>query len=415
MARSDHAGGLAVLSSSSFSLPPLPVVAFGVGSSSQVADQVRMIGEERAFLVADPGVVAAGLVGPLVDALRAAEVVVEVFDGVEPNPTDENVDAGTERLRAFGRAAVIVVGGGSAMDAGKCMALAAPNAGRGVDFAYHTRLDGDTIDFSSLVPPAFPEHDGYPVIAVPTTAGTASETNGAGVITDVAEGRKVTFMADSVKPKVVLLDPALTVGLPPVPTATCGMDALTHAIEAFTSQMANPYCDAVALGAIEMVAEWLPMVIDDPSNLEGRSQMLLASHMAGIAFSSGPLLGLVHACGHPLSGRLHQPHGQTLATMLPHVMAFNAEVCGPKYARVARAMGAGTEGGDAAGGTEAAIEAVRRLSERVGTARSVADLGGDESLVEVLVEDALADPVILTTPRPPSRQDVRDLYLAAMG
>ena len=311
-----------MISGSPFSLTPGATTVFGPGSSLQLAEHLPP-GMERAFVVADPGVVSAGLVGPIVDALGAAGVRCEVFDGVDPNPTDSNVDAGVDRLRAFGDAVVVLIGGGSAMDCGKCIAIAGPNEGRGIDYALQVGLsEADMIDFATLGSARQPERTPYPTFAIPTTSGTASETNGGGLITDSSAHRKLMFNNDDVKPTAVMLDPSLTLGLPTVPTGTCGMDALTHAIEAYTSQRANAWADTLALRAIELVGLWLPKAVSDGSDLEARAQMLWAAHLAGLAFSAGPLLGLVHATGHPISARFNAAHGQTLATMLPHVMRF---------------------------------------------------------------------------------------------
>ena len=363
---------------------------------------------ERAFIVADPGVVDAGLVGPLEQSLTDAGVEHQTYSGVEPNPTDANVNDGVDQLRDFGEAVVVLVGGGSAMDCGKAIAMTAPNEGQALDYAFTPALDeNDVIDMMSLLAATVPENEPYPTIAVPTTSGTASETNGGGLITETANDRKLMFNHDGIKPSSVLLDPALTLGLPPVPTATCGMDALTHSIEALTSSAHNPYADGLALQAIRMVGEWLPQVMDDPSDIEGRTQMMLASHLAGRAFSSGPLLGLVHAVGHPLSAVLHQPHGQTLATMLPHVMRFNAEVVGDRYGLVGQALGVDTD-------VDAAIGAVEALSARVGTDKSLTDLGATSDHVPTLTEQALTDLIIMTTPRYPSRAEVTELYHAAL-
>lgn len=387
---------------------PHPQVVAGPGVATSLPEHVAATGVGRAFLVADRGVVAAGLLEPITAALDAAGIEHAVFSDVDPNPTDTNVDAGLAAIAEFGEAVVVLVGGGSAMDCGKYVALAASNGGGGTDLAFHVGLDAnDMIDFATLVPPRPAERDGYPTIAIPTTSGTASETNGGGLITDTTEGRKLTFSHDSVRPRVVLLDPTLTLGLPPVPTATSGMDALTHAIECLCSSGATPYADGMALQAIRMVGEWLPRVMDDPSDLEARAQMQLASHLAGVAFSSGPLLGLVHATGHPISARLHQPHGQTLATMLPHVMRFNMEVSADRYALVAEALGHGRD-------ADAAIDAVQALSARVGTDKTLTELGGTSDLVTTLVDDALSDLIILSTPRYPNRAQVRELYLAAL-
>jgi alcohol dehydrogenase class IV len=389
-------------------LTPMPTTVLEVGAWASLADHVRATGRERAFVVADPGVVAAGLVAPIAALLDGAGIEHQVFDGVDPNPTDRNVDAGLAALRTFGPAVVVLVGGGSAMDLGKYLALAAPNEGGGTDFAFAPSLGADdAIDFATLAPKAFALADPLPTIAIPTTAGTASETNGGGLITETSTQRKLTFNHDGVLPRVVLLDPSLTVGLPRTATAACGMDALTHAIEAMTSLNSNPLSDGLAFQAIRMVTTHLPQAVEDPANLEARAQMLLAAHLAGRAFSQGPLLGLVHATGHPVSAVLHQAHGQTLATMLPHVMRFNAEAVGERYGWVAEAMGAGS---DAA----AAIEAVEALSARVGTDRSLTELGGDASLIPTLVDQALSDLIILTTPRMPSRAEVTELYEQAM-
>jgi alcohol dehydrogenase class IV len=390
-------------------LTPMPATVVEVGAWAQLPAQVRAAGTERAFLVADPGVVAAGLVEPMVALLEGAGIEHAVFDGVDPNPTDRNVDVGLEALRSFGPCAVVLVGGGSAMDLGKYLALAAPNEGSGTDFAFAPSLGADdAIDFATLAPRAVPTAAPWPTIAIPTTAGTASETNGGGLITETATQRKLTFNHDGVLPRAVLLDPALTVGLPRAATAACGMDALTHAIEALTSTNSNPLSDGLALQAIRMVTEHLPTAVERPDDLEARAQMLLAAHLAGRAFSQGPLLGLVHATGHPISAVLHQAHGQTLATMLPHVMRFNAEVVGERYGWVASAMGAGDT-------ADAAIAAVGALSERVGTARTLGELGGEASTIPLLVDQALSDLIILTTPRMPSRAEVTELYEQALS
>jgi len=400
--------------SSALGLSMTPV-EFGPGVSMNLPAQVRGLGHGRAFIVADPGVMAAGIAEPIVDALRADGIEVGIFSGVDPNPTDANVEAGVEALRAFGDGVVVLLGGGSAMDAGKAIALCAVNEGRALDYMFQPELANDAIDFATLLPARFPTAEAPPVIAIPTTSGTASETNQYAVITDSAVDRKLLLDAGSVRPCRVLLDPSLTLKLPVVPTATTGMDALTHSIEAFTSSNPNPFSDAVALGAIGIVSRWLPAVVRDGTDLEARSQMMLAAHMAGIAFSNGPALGLVHAMGHPLSARLHAAHGQTLAIMLPHVMRFNMASCAERYARIALAMGVG----DVAGmspqqGAAAAIDAVEQLSAEVGTAMTITDLGGDGSMIDGLATDALRDLVILTTIRPPTRPEVVHLYELAL-
>ncbi len=384
-----------MLASQTFQIRPLPTLVFGVDASLDLATHVKALGRTAALIVTDKGLMASGAASALLDKLAADGVQVEVFDGVSANPTDENVEAGALRLRALGNAVVVALGGGSSMDCGKAIALLATNGDKVTDL--QTRGQ---------------KTPGVPVIAVATTAGTGSETNSACVITNTALGRKTYVMHPSIVPVVSVLDPKLTLGLPRYPTATCGFDVLTHAIEAFTSNRTTPYSDAVALGAIQLVARHVRKVVEDGSDLEARSQMLLASSMAAIAFNvSG--LGAAHGTGHALSARLNAAHGQTLATMLPHVMAYNLDVCAAKYAQVAEALGAGKPGASVEAQAQAAIDAVVALREDIGINRSIRDLGGADDLLALLVGDALADGVNLSNPRPVDAAAIEALYKAA--
>jgi len=368
----------------------------------------------RAFVVTDAGVRGAGIVDPIVAALEQAGIPTRVFDEVSPNPTDVNVAAGVAAVRDFGLdgTVIVLVGGGSVMDCGKYVSLAATNGVTNLDLAFAPDLDAnDRIDFSTLMPKAAATNPGLPTIAIPTTSGTASETNGGGLITDTTTDpkvhRKLTFNNPSIRPVTVLLDPMVTTGMPARGTAACGMDVLTHAIEAYTSTQANPYADALALHAIRLTARWLPAAIADGQDLVARGYMQVAAHLAGRAFSAGPLLGLVHATGHPISGQLHQAHGQTLATMLPHVMRYNRDTVAARYADVGEALGAEHD-------PDAGIAAVERLSSAVGTAKRLGELGATSDHIATLAQDALRDLIILNTPRYPSRKDVHELYAAAM-
>ena len=394
---------------STYTLEPMPTTIVGEGTVAEVAQHVRAHGS-RAFVVSDPGVRAAGIVDTVVDALTADGLEWTVFDDVDPNPTDANVAAGVESLRGFGAdgAVMVLVGGGSVMDCGKYIAMAAPSGIEDSSLAFSPDLDAaDRIDFATLGPPSRVSAPCVPTVAVPTTAGTASETNGGGLITRTEDHRKLTFSHPDVRPRAVVLDPLLTVGLPPGATAVCGMDVLTHAIEAYTSTAANPYADGLALHAIRLAGQWLPQAVAVGSDVEARAWMQIASHLAGRAFSSGPLLGLVHATGHPVSGTFGAAHGQTLATMLPHVMRFNLEAVSDRYADVGAALGVARD-------PLAAVEAVETLSATVGTDRSLSDLGAKAQDIDALTTDALRDIIILNTPRYPSREEVHTLYEQAM-
>ena len=392
-----------------FTLDPMGTTAVGENSIGNLAQHVQAHGT-RAFFISDAGVQGAGVLDTVTEALTAHNVEWAAFTDVDPNPTDTNVAAGVAALKSFGieDTVMVLVGGGSVMDCGKYIAMAAPSGINDVSLAFSPDLDdADKIDFSTLSPAARATEPCVPTIAVPTTSGTASETNGGGLITRTEDHRKLTFAHPDVQPRAIILDPTLTVGLPAGATAACGMDVLTHSIEAYTSTSANPYSDGLALHAIRLTGKWLPTAVSDGGNIEARAAMQVASHLAGRAFSSGPLLGLVHATGHPISGTFGIAHGQTLATMLPHVMRFNPDVSNERYGDVGLALGVTSNALDA-------IEAVESLSATVGTDRTLTDLGATKNDIEHLTTDALRDLIILNTPRYPNRADVRGLYELAL-
>jgi alcohol dehydrogenase len=345
--------------------------------------------------VTDPGVGRSGVIDRVVAILAAAGIPTGVFAEVEPNPGASIVERGAEALRAFGTdgTSVVAVGGGSAMDTAKALSLRAMNAASVWDLGY---------DDPELTP-------GRPVIAVPTTAGTGAETNSFGVITDEAASRKAYVGHPSLLPKATILDPELTLGLPPAATAATGVDALTHALESLLSANPNPFAEAMALGAIRAIGEWLPRAVADGSNLEARSAMLMASHLAGLGQASGTGVGLVHALGHAIGTRGRLAHGVALAVVLPEVLAFDRGVRDRELALVAVALGAGAPGDDPGLAADAAIAAVRDLCAAVGLRPTLRTLGFDEATLELVSDDALADPAIRNSPRMPTRAEARTL------
>ena len=380
-----------MLSTENFTVRPLPTIVFNRGAAKDLNNHIQSLGKTAVLIVTDKNLAASGLLDPILEELRAANLSVEVFDGVEPNPTDLNVEAGAERLKELGDAVVVPIGGGSPMDCGKSIALLASNPGTVEEMQ------------NSQPTPAV-----APVIAVPTTAGTGSETNGACVITNTRLGRKTYVVHPSIVPVCSVLDPDLTVGLPAYATATCGFDVLTHAIEAFVSIGANAYSDMIAVEAMHKVAENLRKVVADGQDIEARSQMLLGSAMAAQAFNVTGL-GSAHGTGHAISARLDAAHCQTLATMMPHVMDYNMPIREEKYATVARIL---APSGPATGA--GAIDSVIRLSSDIGINRSITDLGGENDLLSVLVQDAIADPVNRTNPRPVDQAGFESMYNAAL-
>jgi alcohol dehydrogenase len=371
-------------------------VVFGIGEVDRLPELVAAAGGARAFLVTDPGVRAAGIVDRVLDALRAGSVVGEVFDEVEPDPSGATVERGAAGLRSFGLegTVVVAVGGGSAMDAAKAIDLCATNAVPVWELEY----DG------ALVIP------GRPIVAVPTTAGTGAEAHPFAVITHHEIGRKDYVGHPSLLAYATVLDPGLTLGLPPPVTAATGVDAMTHALESLLSRNGNPFAEAVALGVVRTVHEWLPRAIADGADLEARSQMLLAAHLAGVGQASGTGVGLVHALGHSLGTRGRLAHGTSLAVVLPEVLAFYAEAPGLRDRELAavgvavRAASATEEPATAAG---AAIGAVRRFLVAVGQRPTLASLGFDDQMLDVVAQDAIDDAAIRNSPRLPTLAEAR--------
>jgi alcohol dehydrogenase len=377
---------------------------FGAGVIAELPAAVRDLGGTGAFIVTDPGVVRSGVAGRVVDLLRAVGLAVEVFDGVEPNPGTRTIDSGADRLRVLvaglattGAAAdassgitVIGLGGGSAMDSAKAIALHAPNQRAVMSLGYHDE---------TVVP-------GIPVIAIPTTAGTGAETNTYGVITDESVGRKGYVGHESVLPKLAILDPELTLGLPPDPTAATGVDAMTHSLESLLSKNPNPLAEAIALGTIRTVGEWLPVAVSEGANLEARSRMLLAAHYAGVGQQTGTGVGAVHAIGHAIGTRGRIAHGTALATVMPEVFETYLGVRDRELALVAVALGVADPRDQRAEAARSGVAAVRSLLERVGQRRTLTAQGLGPETHATIAQDAIDDAAINNSPRLPDRDDV---------
>jgi alcohol dehydrogenase len=373
-------------------------VHFGPGAIGRLAGLVEDAGGSRAFIVTDPGVRGSGVVDRVLGILAAGGIPAGVFAEVEPNPGASTVERGAVALRAFGTDGTIVVavGGGSAMDTAKALSLRSVNDAPVWELGYDDR---------GLTP-------GRPLIAVPTTAGTGAETNSFGVITDERAGRKAYVGHPSLLPVATILDPELTVGLPPAATAATGIDALTHALESLLSANPNPFAEAMALAAMRAVGEWLRRAVDYGSDLEARSAMLMASHLAGLGQASGTGVGLVHALGHALGTRGRLPHGLALAVVLPEVLSFYRGIRNRELALVGVALAVASPTDDAGTAAEAAIGAVRGLCGDVGLRPGLGSLGFDDAGLDQVVEDALADPAIRNSPRMPTRDEARAILAA---
>lgn len=320
------------------------VIDYGRGSVDRVGEHASSLGARRALLVCDEGIVAAGLAERAEATLRAAGIAVTRFSDLSPNPRDTECQRAASAALEGRAECVIGLGGGSVMDTAKAAAALVKNGGTVKDWEDPKRLREAPL----------------PTICVPTTAGTGSEVTFVAVITDDQAHYKMTLLDPRLAPDVALLDPDLTTGLPATLTAATGMDALTHAIEAYTGRAANPISDALALQAIEGVRHYLVRAVRQGDDIDARSGMLLASLLAGMAFGNSDV-GAVHCMGETLGGRYDTPHGIACAVFLPFVFEFNIEADPTRHAAVARALGVEAAGGDPEATAREGAAVIRRL------------------------------------------------------
>jgi alcohol dehydrogenase class IV len=332
-----------------------PVLLVGPGSAARLGRAVADFGHRRVLLVTDAVVMELGLTGSLTDALAAAGVQVTVFAAVTADAPIPVIEQGLALFRTHDCEAIVAFGGGSVMDAAKVIGLAAANG-------KHPR---------ELVGYFKGRHGPLPIYAVPTTAGTGSEVTVAAIISDPEAGRKMMVADSRLVPEMAALDPTLMTGLPPAVTAATGMDALTHAVEAFISAWANDTTDRWALAAVGMVWEHLPRAWRDGNDLLAREQMALASTYAGLAFTRANV-GNVHAIAHQLGGRYHVPHGLANAIMLPPVLRFSLPEAAPRLARLARRVGLDGRGDKAL--AKKFVDGVQALNDALQIPRTLAAL-----------------------------------------
>src|SRR5258706_5002730 len=304
-------------------------VVFGVGAARETGNEAKRLGVTKALVVTDRGVVAAGLLGPIDEALRRAGLSVTTFADVEPNPVEKNVHAGVKAFRESGAEIIVAVGGGSPLDVGKIIRLKArPGVHERSLVDYDDATGGDAY-ITSNVPP---------MLALPTTAGTGSEVGRSGVVTLDANRRKTVIFSPHLMPSAALLDPELTLTMPARTTAATGFDALTHCLEAYVSIGDHPMADAIALGGLGLVAANLARAVAHPSDLEARGAMMKAAMMGAVAFQKG--LGACHSLAHPLSNLCALHHGLANALCLPAVVDFNGAVAEARLGEAAPALGA---------------------------------------------------------------------------
>lgn len=368
----------------------VPVTFVGADASRDLCRSIAQGGVKKVLVVTDAGLVKIGLVARITSALADAGVESVVYDGVEPDPTFDQVEAGHARLRSEGCDAVLAVGGGSPMDAAKVIAAMATNGGQA------KKLAGM---FKVRKPP-------LPLYAVPTTAGTGSEVTLAAVVSDSKTHVKSFVLDPKLLPAMAALDPGLMTGLPPHITAATGMDALTHAVESYLAKTSGPRTEAWATTAVRMIFENLPKACADGSDLEARRAMALASYYAGLAFTRTSV-GYVHAIAHTFGAYYGTPHGHANAIVLPHVLEFSKPAARDRLAALADVIGVGADGGPEAK-AQAFIDAVRDLMARIGIPYTLADLR--EADVAPIARQALAEATFnYPVPRYMSQPDAEGL------
>jgi len=381
----------------SFAFPAIGTeVLFGFGVLKQLPEKVAELGSSRVLIVTDKGVHASGIVDQIVDILKQAWIPAVVFDEVPQDSGSKTVECAVDVLRAETCDLVVGVGGGSSVDAAKAVAFGATNPPPITQYAGLNKL----------------RHRGLPVIAIPTTAGTGSEVSYWAVMTDDDTQVKIGIGGALVFPRVALVDPALTLSLPPFLTATTGMDALTHAIESYTNLSYQPISAALTYRAIELIGEFLVRAVQNGADREARYGMLLGSLLAGMGMNP-TRLGIVHALAMPLgSWQLKIAHGTGNAVLLPHVMAFNQIGSPTLYADVARALGVGDA--DPRTASQIAIARVRAINAEIGIPAGLGALGLTEALIPQVCAEAIKSGNIAVNPRPCTQADLEAICRAAL-
>lgn len=378
-----------------FFIPSVNVL--GKDAVTEAIGDIKTLGFKNALIVTDKPLVEIGLVAQVTDKLASNDIASVVFDGVQPNPTTGNVVAGLELLKENNCDFVISLGGGSPHDCAKGIALVATNGGSIKDY--------EGLDVSTK-----PQ---LPLVAINTTAGTASEMTRFCIITDEERHIKMAIVDKNTTPLLSVNDPELMLLKPAGLTAATGMDALTHAIEAYVSIAANPITDACAIKAIELIKGNLVEAVENGQSIEARDQMAYAQFLAGMAFNNASL-GYVHAMAHQLGGFYDLPHGVCNALLLPHVQAYNAQVVPERLKDVAKAMGVEVSAMSDAEGASAALEAIKALSVAVKIPENLTKLGVKAEDIPTLADNALKDACGFTNPKQATHEEICQIFTNAL-
>ena len=368
---------------------------FGAGARKELPEVLNRMGLKKALVCSDKGLIKVGTTAKVTEVLDGINFPYEIYSEIKPNPTVTNVKQVVEAFKNSGADCIIAIGGGSSMDTAKGIGIVSNNP----EFA-------DVVSREGVAPT---KHKSVPIIALPTTAGTGAEVTINYVIIDEERQAKMVCVDPNDIPAVAIVDPELMYSLPKGLTAATGMDALTHAIEGYITKGAWVMSDMYELQAIKMIAENLPIAVEEPTNPVGREGMALAQYIAAQAFSNVGL-GLVHGMAHPM-GSLHDiPHGVANALLLPTIMEFNMPKCIEKFGVIAKTMGVNTVGMTEEQAAQAAVDAVKALSIRVGIPQTLTELGIKESDIPALAAQAIADVCTPGNPRDVTEAEIVELY-----
>ncbi len=379
------------------------VTLIGYGAAGEIPARIKALGAKKPLIVTDQGIVKSGILAKVEGYLKTAKMEYAVYSDTIPNPTDENVHHGVDIYKKDKCDAIITLGGGSSHDCGKGIGLVVSNGGKIHDY--------EGLDKSTKPLPAY--------LAVNTTAGTASEMTRFCIITDLSRKVKMAIVDWRTTPNIAIDDPALMMGMPPALTAATGMDALTHAVEAYVSTAATPMTDACAEKCISLVGKYLRKAVANGSDAEAREMMAHAQFLGGMAFNNASL-GYVHAMAHQLGGFYDLPHGECNAILLPYVSEFNINAKMERFAKIAELLGECCCGLNERDKAYKAIDAIRKLSADVGIPAGLKELGKrygknvQEKDVAVMTGNAQKDACMLTNPRQAKDDQITAMYLAAM-
>lgn len=368
---------------------------FGPGARKELPEAIRRLGKSKVLVVTDKGLLQFGVAKMVTDVLDETGIQYEIFSDVKPNPTVSNVKAGIDAFKSAEADILVAIGGGSSIDTAKAIGIVIANP----EF-------GDIVSLEGCAPT---KNKSVPIIALPTTAGTAAETTINYVIIDEEKQKKMVCVDPNDIPAVAIIDAELMYSLPKSLTAATGMDALTHAIEGYITQGAWELSDMFEIEAIRMISRYLPVAVEDPQNPEGRNGMAVAQYVAGMAFSNVGL-GLVHGMAHPLGALFDIPHGVANAVLLPTVMEFNRPYCIAKYRKIAEAMGVDTSSMNDNEAAQAACDAVKQLSQKVGIPTTLTALGIKAENIPALTEQAINDVCTPGNPRQVTAEEVEKIY-----